>query len=169
MAEGKLESVHQVFIVQQLACFERPKGVLDLLKQNFDIEISLQAVCYYDISNPQLPKKLKTLFNSTRNKFLKDSSKIPISHKSYRLTKLQKMFEAEESEIPRLQNKKAMRAILEQAAKESGDAFTNRQKHEVTGADGKSLVPSKIIVEVVPSAVVTPSAADPETSDGTAN
>lgn len=154
MAEGKLETVHQVFIIQQLAVFERPKDVQDALKQKFDIEISLPGVVYYDISNPVLPKKLKALFNAARNKFLKDSSKIPIANKSYRLSKLQRMFEAEESESPRLQNKKAMRAILEQAAKESGDAFTNRQKHEHTGKDGAEIVPRTITVNVVKSAEI---------------
>ena len=120
MAEGKLESNHQVFIIQQLAVFERPKAVQEQLKDLFDIEISLPAVLYYDIRNPDLPKKLKTLFNSTRRKFLKESSDIPIANKSYRLAKLQKMFESEESADARVQNKKGMRAILEQAAKESG-------------------------------------------------
>lgn len=151
MAESKLESAQQHFVVQQLAMFERPVDVQRALKQNFEIEISLPGVIYYDISNSDLPKKLKILFNSTRKKFLENSGKIPIANKSYRLSKLQKMFEAEEEEIPRMQNKKAMAAILEQAAKESGDAFSNQQKHEVTGKDGKDLMPRKITVNVVKS------------------
>lgn len=52
---------------------------------------------------------------------------------------------------PRMQNKKGMQGILEQAAKEWGDAFTNRQKHEHTGNDGKDLVPRKITVNEVKS------------------
>lgn len=136
MAENKLASHTQIFVVQQLAMFERPKAIQEALKQNFDVEISLPGISYYDISNKDLPKKLKTVFNSTRRKFLKDSASIPIANKSYRLSKLQKMFETEEDQKPVLQNKRAMREILEQAAKESGDAFTNKQKHEVTGKDG---------------------------------
>jgi hypothetical protein len=136
MAENKLDPQHQVFIVQSLATYERPKAVQDTLKQNFDVEITLQGVLHYDISNPDLLKKWKTLFNSTRAKFLKDSMRIPIANKSYRLQKLQRMFETEESAVPQLQNKKRMQAILEQAAKESGDAFTNKQKLEHTGKDG---------------------------------
>lgn len=139
MAEKVLEGAHQVFVVQRLAMFERPKAVQEQLKEIFDIEISLPGIVYYDISNADLPKKLKTLFNQTRAKFLKDSGKIPIANKSYRLSKLQRMFETEEAASPRLQNKKAMRAIIEQAAKESGDAFTNKQKFEHTGKDGGAM------------------------------
>jgi len=159
MAESKLDGKQQIFVVSQLAMFERPKDVQEALKQKFQVEISLPGITYYDISNPDLSAKLKKLFNDTRRKFLKDSQKIPIANKSYRLQKLQRMFETEEDESPRFRNKKRMQAILEQAAKESGDAFTNKQKHEVTGKDGKPLqtTPSKIIVEVVPSAIVTPS------------
>jgi len=160
MPESKLEAVHQVFIVQQLAMFERPQSVRDALKQNFDIEISLPGIIHYDISNPDLPKKWKTLFKSTRTKFLKNSSEIPIAQKSYRLKKLQTMFESEESNAPALQSKKRMQSLLEQAAKESGDAFTNEMKHRHTDPNGEALRPSKIIVEVVPSAIVTPKAAD---------
>lgn len=154
MAEGKLDNQHQIYIIQQLAVYERPTTIQEALKQVFDIEITLPAVSYYNISNPELPAKLKTLFNTTRKKFLKDSSTIPIANKSYRLQKLQRMFETEENELPRFQNKKQMRAILEQAAKESGDAFTNQQKHEHTGKDGKDLGPTTITVNVVKSASV---------------
>ena len=155
MAESKLEANHQIFIVQQFAAFERPKDIQEALKQKFDIEISLQGVCYYDLdTNPDLPKKFKTIFQRTRKKFLDDCASIPISNKSYRLKKLQGMFDREESENPRLQNKKAMREILEQAARESGDAFSNRQKHEHTGKDGAELAPRTITVNVVRSAEI---------------
>ncbi|HEX8289802.1 MAG TPA: DUF2280 domain-containing protein [Pyrinomonadaceae bacterium] len=154
MAEGKLDSTQQVFVVQQLAMFERPKAVQEQIKEVWSIEISLPAIIYYDGRNPDLPKKLKALFNSTRKKFLENASNIPIANKSYRLSKLQRMFESEESADARMQNKKAMRAILEQAAKESGDAYTNQQKHEHTGKDGKPLGPQTITVNVVQSASV---------------
>lgn len=151
MADSKLESSHQVFIVQQLAMFERPVDVQEALKQNFEIDISLQAVCHYDISNPKLSKKLKILFSRTRKKFLDDSSKIPIANKSYRLKILQKQLDTELDQKPVLQNKKAQREILEQAAKESGDAFSNKQKVEVSDPEGKSLIPTSITVNVVKS------------------
>jgi hypothetical protein len=129
MAESKLEPEHQIFIVQQLAMFERPKAVKTKLKELFDIEIALPSIVYYDISNKDLPKKWKTLFNSTRKKFLNNSSAIPIANKSVRLQKLQNMFDKQEDSA--LQNTVAMRDILEQAAKESGDAFSNKRQIEL--------------------------------------
>lgn len=151
MAENKLELQHQIFIVNQLAMFQRPSSVREALKLQFEIEISLPGILHYDISNPDLLKKWKALFNSTRKKFLENSSRIPISNKSYRLSKLQQMFEAQENESPRLQNKKAMRAILEQSAKESGDVFTNRSYVQVSDPKGE---PPRITVEVVKSSSI---------------
>lgn len=136
MSDPKLERVHQIFIVQQLAMFERGAAIQKTMKEEFEIDISRPAISYYNISNPDLPAEFKKLFTKTRNDFLKDSSKIPIANKSYRLKKLWKMFEAEEDQNPAMQNKKAMRELLKQAAMESGDAFSNKQKHEHTGADG---------------------------------
>jgi hypothetical protein len=134
--------------------YERPVDVQKALKLNFGIEISLPGIIHYDVSNPELVKKWRALFNQAQNKFLKDASKIPISLKTYRLSKLQRLFDAEENESPRMQNKKAMRAILEQAAKESGDVFTNRRKHEQDGAGGKQLDCPSVTVNVVRSAEV---------------
>jgi hypothetical protein len=131
MAESKLESEHQVFIVEQLAVFERPKAVQTKLKEFFGLEIALSSIVYYNISNKDLPKKWKTLFNATRKKFLEKTSSIPIANKSFRLQKLQNIFEKQEDE--KLQNTVEMRATLEQAAKEVGDVFTNKQKIEEKG------------------------------------
>lgn len=135
MSEVKLERYIQIFIIQQLAMFERGTAIQKALKDEYEIDVSRAAISYYK-DNPDLPKDLKKLFTKTKNDFLKDSSKIPIAQKSYRLMKLYKMFEAEEDQNPALQNKKRMSALLEQAAKESGDAYTNKQKIEHTGADG---------------------------------
>lgn len=154
MTENKLDPIHQIFIVQQLAMFERGVDVQEALKGEFDIEISLPAISWYNITNPDLPKKFKQLFTKTRNDFLKDASKIPISHKSYRLKILNKQLDHELSLKPILQNKKAQREILKQAAEESGDALTNKQKIELTGKDGEQLKTTSITVNVVQSASV---------------
>lgn len=129
MAESVLEKEHQIFVVQQLALFERPKSIQTKLKELFDIEISLKGIYYYQPSNKDLSKDLKKVFNLTRKKFLKESAEIPIATKSFRLQKLQNMFDRQEDAAN--PNSKAMREILEQAAKESGDAFTNKIKHDV--------------------------------------
>lgn len=139
MSDVKLERVHQIFIVQQLAMFERGVNIQKALKDEFEIEISRAGISYYNISNPDLPKEFKKLFTKIRNDFLKNSAKIPIANKSYRLQKLYKLYEAEEDKHPAIQSPKTMRALLEQAAKESGDAYSNKQKVELTGRNGEPI------------------------------
>ena len=149
MSEPKLSKELQIFVVKELACFTRSVDVQAALKQYFDVEISLPALSYYKLENPKLPKKLRTLAKRTRTSFLKKTVDIPIANKSFRLQKLQQLFDNQEASA--LPNKVLMCNLLEQAAKESGDAYTNKQKHEHTGKDGKELKPQTITVNIVKS------------------
>ena len=145
MSEAKLDKEQQLFIVQQLAMFERPKSVKLKLKEIYDVEISIQGISHYQISSKELSKELRKVFNATRKKFLKDSSAIPIANKSVRLQKLQNMFDKQE-DAP-FQNTVVMRDILEQAAKESGDAFSNKRSIEVKNVSKLSDEELQSIVE----------------------
>lgn len=135
MPETKLSKVIQVFIIQQLAMYEKPAFVRDALKQNFDVEISLQAVLNYQPTSPKFNEKWRDLFDSTRKSFTEKVGEIPIAHKAYRLRKLQDIFDKQES--ARVQNPVEMRATLEHAAKESGGMFTNQRV--LTGKDGGAI------------------------------
>lgn len=127
---AELDPDIQIFILQHLAMFEPPTKVMELVKETFNVEITRQAVHYYNADlNPKLPAKWRSLFKRTRKKFLSDTVSIGISHKSFRLRELDKIYQKQASS--KAQNTKAMRETLEQAAKESGDAFSNKTKHEV--------------------------------------
>ncbi|MGC2239131.1 MAG: DUF2280 domain-containing protein [Pyrinomonadaceae bacterium] len=130
MPKGKLKNDAQIFVVMQLAMFEKATIVREQLKQIHGVEIELPAILHYDIKSQKFPEKWRELFVKTRASFIKDTSSIWISHKAVRLSKIQRMFETEESQLR--QNKKFMRELLEQAAKESGDAYTNRLKIDAT-------------------------------------
>lgn len=151
MSKAKLRKEHQIFVVVQLATYERPTDVQEALKRDFGVEVSLPAILNYDISNPDLAVKWRELFTQTRQNFIDDTSLVPIAVRSWRLKQLQKMFDAELAQPTIMQNKKGMRATLEMAAKESGEAFTNKFKHEHTGKDGKPLGPRTITINVVES------------------
>lgn len=126
----------KTFIVQQLAMYQTPQEIVDLVKEAFDTEISRQQAFYYNADmNPKLPKKWREIFNATREKFLSDVSSIPIAQKSFRLRELDKIYQNQKK--AKQQNTKAMKDTLEQAAKESGDAFTNKVK--LTGGGGESI------------------------------
>lgn len=125
----------KIFIVQALACRDTPQEVAELVKQEFNIEIDRRQCENYDptkYAGRNLGKKLADLFNQTRKKFDEGLIDIPIASKYYRLKQYQKHLEKN------ARNTVMSLKILEQAAKDLGGQFTNRQ--EITGKDGKDLM-----------------------------
>lgn len=106
----------------------------DAVKQEFKIEIERQQVAAYDPTKSRgkdLSKKFVELFNKTRADFDAGLIDIPIANKHYRLKQYQKQLERN------VKNVVMSLKILEQAAKDVGGQFTNRQ--EITGKDGKPI------------------------------
>ena len=135
----------KIFIVQSLACRDTPKEVVDMVRQEFNVEITLQQCTSYDptrLTCRNLGKELRKLFNETREKFDAGLIDIPIANKHFRLKQYQKQLERN------AKNTVMSLKILEQAAKDVGGQFTNRQ--EITGKDGKP-------IETVNSSVPTES------------
>ncbi|HCA5143309.1 TPA: DUF2280 domain-containing protein [Acinetobacter baumannii] len=123
----------KIFIVQALACRDTPQEVVEQVKQEFGVDISRSQCECYDptkYSGRNLSKKFVELFESTREKFDEGLIDIPIANKYYRLKQYQ-------SQLDRTRNVKTALKILEQAAKDIGGQFTNRQ--EITGKDGGPL------------------------------
>ena len=120
----------KIFIVQALACRDTPQEVVEQVKQEFGVDISRSQCECYDptkYSGRNLSQKYVELFEKTRDEFDKGLIDIPIANKYYRLKQYQKQLE-------RTRNVKTALKILEQAAKDIGGQFTNRQ--EITGAGG---------------------------------
>jgi hypothetical protein len=133
-----LNGAIKVFIVERLACFDRPKDVQAAVKQAFRVDVSLAQLLVYDPKNAageRLSKTLKDHFEATRKRFLEDTSSIPIANKAYRLRLLDKMADR----MVDSGNVAMAAQLLEQAAKEQGEAFTNKHKHEHAGKDGAPL------------------------------
>ncbi|AUM25913.1 DUF2280 domain-containing protein [Acinetobacter pittii] len=120
----------KIYIVQALACRDTPQEVVEQVKQEFGVDISRSQCECYDptkYSGRNLSKKYVELFESTREKFDEGLIDIPIANKYYRLKQYQR-------QLDRTRNVKTALKILEQAAKDIGGQFTNRQ--EITGKDG---------------------------------
>lgn len=120
----------KIYIVQALACRDTPQEVVEQVKQEFGVDISRSQCECYDptkYSGRNLSKKFVELFESTREKFDEGLIDIPIANKYYRLKQYQR-------QLDRTRNVKTALKILEQAAKDIGGQFTNRQ--EITGKDG---------------------------------
>lgn len=122
--EAKLTDAGRAFVVQQLAMWETPSAVVASVKQEFGVTLTAQGVEFYDPTKragAKLHERWKTLFHETRKAFTEDTAEIGISHKTVRLRSLQRMAAQAEKQG----NLALAASLLEQAAKEMGDAYTN--------------------------------------------
>ena len=145
-----LNKIEQLFIVQQFAMFSSPKEIIELVKEEFDAEVTKQQIHYYNGDlNKKLPKTWRKIFDQMRKEFLEGKTQIAIGNKYYRLHELDKIYKKQKSQ--KLQNEVGMKDTLQQAAKEDGDAFTNKREH--SGLKGEPIqhtvvrVPAKITPE----------------------
>ncbi|MBK5566893.1 DUF2280 domain-containing protein [Ensifer sp. SSB1] len=127
MAKGKLTDEVKTYIVQALACFDSPSVVASAVKKDFGLDVSRQLVESHDPNKKAasgLAPKWRVLFEETRKAFLEDTASIAISHRAVRLRALQRMAEKAETSG----NMVLAASLMEQAAKEVGDSYTNRRE-----------------------------------------
>lgn len=119
----------KAFIVQSLACFDTPSQVVESVHKEFKVSITRQQAEAHDptkASGKGLAQKWVDMFNTTRERFQTEISDIPIANKAYRLRVLNRMAANAEG----MKNMALTAALMEQAAKEVGDVYTNKQKVE---------------------------------------
>lgn len=136
----------KAFIVQALACFDTPSQVAEAVQREFSITVTRQQVETHDptkYSGKGLAKRWVTLFEDTRKRFREETADIPIANRAFRLRALGRMAEKAES----MKNMALTAQLLEQAAKEVGDVYVNRQTKADVPQDNQ--VPTSIRVEVV--------------------
>lgn len=117
----------KLFIVQELACYDTPSQVVESVKEMFGITIERPQIQNYDPYKAQgkgLSQKYRDIFDATRKAFLEDTGNIPIASKAFRLRALHRSYEFFVSK----KNHMAANQVLEQAAKEVGDYYTNKIK-----------------------------------------
>ncbi|WP_404851648.1 DUF2280 domain-containing protein [Enterobacter asburiae] len=137
----------KAFIVQSLACFDTPSQVVELVKKEFGLSITRQQVESHDPTKANgrgLAQKWVELFHETRKRFQTELSDIPIANKAYRLRALDRMMSRAEG----MKNMALAASLMEQAAKEVGDAYSNKQKVEHTSPDG-SMSPRPTTIRLV--------------------
>lgn len=138
----------KAFIVQSLACFDTPSQVVELVKKEFGLSITRQQVESHDPTKANgrgLAQKWVDLFHETRKRFQTELSDIPIANKAYRLRALDRMMTRAEG----MKNMALAASLMEQAAKEVGDAYSNKQKVEHTSPDG-TMTPQPTIIQLLP-------------------
>ncbi|HDY6675917.1 MULTISPECIES: DUF2280 domain-containing protein [unclassified Leclercia] len=137
----------KAFIVQSLACFDTPSQVVESVKKEFGLAIPRQQVESHDPTKANgkgLAQKWVDMFNATRERFQTELSDIPIANKAYRLRALDRMMTRAEG----MKNMALAASLMEQAAKEVGDAYSNKQKVEHTSPDG-SMSPRPTTIRLV--------------------
>ena len=100
--------------------------------------VSRQQVSQYSPGNAmaaKLSKKWVDLFNATRERFQTEISDIPIANRAYRLRVLDRVAEKAES----MKNYVLTIDVMERAAKEVGDAYSNKHKVEHSGPNGGAI------------------------------
>jgi hypothetical protein len=134
----KLTPEMQAFIVRSLACYDIPSVVARELLRRYGCVMKTADIVRYDPTTAAaqqrgLAKKWVDLFHMTRDEFTKGIGRIDVAHRATRLRMLSRAarhYEERESFM-------AMAELLEQIAKECGDAYTNRR--ELTGKGGAPL------------------------------
>lgn len=141
-----LRSEVKAFIVQALACFDTPSQVVAAVKTEFGIEISRQQCESHDptkFAGQGLGKKWVELFHDARKRFREETADIPIANRAFRLRALGRIVEKAET----MRNLPLALQVLEQAAKEAGDMYVNRQKK--ADAEAELVVPTSVSVHVI--------------------
>lgn len=136
-----LQNEVKAFIVQALACFDTPSQVVESVQKEYGVKITRQQVETHDptkTSGKCLAKRWVTLFEDTRKRFRDDTADIPIANRAFRLRALGRMAERAES----VKNLALAAQLLEQAAKETGGTYTNKQQVDLSSTDG-TMTPAK--------------------------
>ncbi|MFI8645889.1 DUF2280 domain-containing protein [Pseudomonas iridis] len=134
------------FIVQALACFDTPTQVVQAVKETFGVEVSRQQCEQYDPTKHagrDLGVKWKAVFEDTRKRFREETAEIPIANRAFRLRAMNRFVERAET----MKNIGLAMQILEQAAKEVGDVYVNRNRKDEP--DDEPAIPTRIQVDVV--------------------
>ncbi|MCL6336233.1 DUF2280 domain-containing protein [Pectobacterium carotovorum subsp. carotovorum] len=117
----------KAFIVQALACFDSPTQVVKSVKVEFGIDITRQQIESHDptkANGRKLASRWVEMFNQTRSAVQEETSTIAIANKAYRLRSLDRMA----SEAERMKNYPMAAKLIEQAARECGDAYRGKPK-----------------------------------------
>ena len=141
-----LSSEVKAFIVQALACFDTPSQVAEAVKREFSVEVSRQQVESHDPTkrcSKTLAKRWVEMFHDARKRFREETVEIPIANRAYRLRALGRMAEKAEN----MKNMALTAQLLEQAAKEVGDVYVNRQTKNENPHE--NLAPTRGQVDVV--------------------
>lgn len=124
-------------IVEHLACFQTPTDVVQLIADEFDVKLTPRHVRAYDPASFQFAASHRWLeyHAAVRRRYEVEIGKIAISHRAYRLAKLEETVNVAMEIMHQrgdgwIEAAEQIRKAVEVAAKEVGDfyiKYPNRQ------------------------------------------
>lgn len=121
-----LNSEQKVFIVTAYARFEGTAEIIRSFRERWDAELTHSQCNHYNVigASCNCAPKWKEVFHAERKRFLANVEDIGIANKTFRLHSLSALH----AMAMKRNNVKLAQEILEQAAKEMGEVFTNRRE-----------------------------------------
>ena len=136
---GKLTENEKEYVVHRLAAYDSPSAVQKGLSEEFGVKIARQSLLFYDPTkraSRRLREKWKSLFHATREALHKGSAEIGACHALVRIRWREQMA-LKEMEAD---NSQRANEILDSIARDVGDCFGSKYRHEHAGANGVPFV-----------------------------
>ena len=117
-------------IVEHLACFQRPRDVVRLISDEFDVSLTSRHVRAYDPTSYQFAASYRWLeyHDHVRIRYREEVGKIAIAHRAVRLDRLQQIADVALERVAEggddwIEAAEELRKTIETAAKEVGDWY----------------------------------------------
>jgi len=134
----------KLFIVRSLARFNTPTETVELVNQDYGVQVTKQQCEKYDPTKragENLSDELKKEFEISRKEFLEAPQNIPIANLSVRLQRMENQYQKHGK------NRVAALSILKQAAEDVGGKYTNKTDVTTNGESINSVKPT--VIELV--------------------
>lgn len=121
-------------IVVQLARYRRPAEVAEFMREEHELELTVQQIRTYDPTNLRFEAdrdKWEPIFLAAREAYITDVKQVAVANQAFRLNELHDLY----SKAKKAKNWKLAADLLEQIAREVGGAMTNSR--ELTVSDGR--------------------------------
>jgi hypothetical protein len=133
--DSKLTEDAQIYVVTALAVWRPLEEILKTLRDDFGVtDYTQQAISYYRPTSAKCPERWKLLHAKARAEFTSRAAEIGIANPAYRLAERHRLYELTVSRPA--PNVSLAIEQLNDAARESGGQFTNRQRVEESGPNG---------------------------------
>lgn len=129
---ARLTREQQLFIVDGYACYMTTREVCDQFEEVFGWRVTPDQACRYnpDIRAARpLSQSLAARHRETRARYWEETGSIPLAHKTHRLRLLSDM----EIKAREKGNLVLAASLIEQAAKEAGNVFSNKVEVRQSG------------------------------------